>query len=364
MLTDVTALSDMNMVTYSLMNSFSSASYEAHTSSLIPVAHAQLISPMDQPGRLAEATYSEPDPMIGFTTSMNTLLNFTKFQALYVRVNDDMGEVYLALEFAEKSEIPSLLENMSSGMDLSSGDMDELEEGYDKALESLDEMIALAREEAKSPEYDYGDVTIERTGMILTVHASGDLKELQNLPAVKDTQEAPMRARDAARKADLNTIVAAIETYNADEGEFPPESQCLEDLEPLLGSYFPSRTMPEDPAGDSLKVSDELSCSSGYFYASYGDFGYTVWAHVELEKNGNSRTLVIPPAQWKDQGSGLYYGLNKAIFSPSEDLLDDSSVLEDGSTQETLTVPATVIPEEPTSTQETPKKTGVKRSAN
>ena len=32
---------------------------------------------------------------------------------------------------------------------------------------------------------------------------------------------APARARDAARKADINNIIAALETYNSDHQQYP-----------------------------------------------------------------------------------------------------------------------------------------------
>lgn len=70
---------------------------------------------------------------------------------------------------------------------------------------------------------------------------------------------APARARDAARVADLNQVVTALETYASDNnGSYPAEAAgCLPDL----SAYFQGGNVPEDPSG-----ADSGTCATGYSY--------------------------------------------------------------------------------------------------
>lgn len=60
---------------------------------------------------------------------------------------------------------------------------------------------------------------------------------------------APARARDTARKADLNNIIAAIETYNSDHQNYPTEiNKTMADITGM-NSYFQGAQAPVDPQG-------------------------------------------------------------------------------------------------------------------
>lgn len=71
---------------------------------------------------------------------------------------------------------------------------------------------------------------------------------------------APARARDAARVADLNQIVTALETYATDNGGTYPASTtgCLENA---LDTYFQGGSAPTDPQGTGSGT-----CATGYGY--------------------------------------------------------------------------------------------------
>lgn len=93
----------------------------------------------------------------------------------------------------------------------------------------------------------------------------------------------PAKARDAARKADLNQIATALEFYADDNSGAYPDlasgaGDCVADLP--LSSYL--TTMPDDPQGNEVGA-----CGSGYAYYpvnenAAGDFnGYLLVADLE-----------------------------------------------------------------------------------
>ena len=101
------------------------------------------------------------------------------------------------------------------------------------------------------------------------------------LPSVLN---APARARDAARVADLSKISSALETYNADNGKYPDFKGCVEAI-PGLDKYFSGGKAPLDPS--KLPVAD---CQTGgYYYCNLkGSLQtYIVAAKVERDESGN-----------------------------------------------------------------------------
>lgn len=78
---------------------------------------------------------------------------------------------------------------------------------------------------------------------------------------------APVRARDAARKADLSTIVKALETFNVDQGKYPTGSFCFTgtalsgDDGEILNTYFSGSIPPKDPSAAGI-----VSGCEGYYY--------------------------------------------------------------------------------------------------
>lgn len=103
---------------------------------------------------------------------------------------------------------------------------------------------------------------------------------------------APARARDAARKADLSNVIAAIETFNADNGHYPSGSGCISAISDgsntnVLNAYFQGNTPPADPQGQGV-----LTCDTGYVYCPLGDAStgasYLVAAYMELNSSANA----------------------------------------------------------------------------
>lgn len=101
------------------------------------------------------------------------------------------------------------------------------------------------------------------------------------------------RARDAARKADLNTIVKVLETYNSDKGHYPLTGGCLEDVDAAaVKEFFQGKKAPKDPGSTKANLGD-ASCANGYTYCPWNGTGnnYVVGAYMEIPADANARTV-------------------------------------------------------------------------
>lgn len=110
------------------------------------------------------------------------------------------------------------------------------------------------------------------------------------VPTITD---APARARDAGRKATVNSVVTAIEAFNLDNGRYPNGTFCIggtdtatatdeAGLITVLGGAAPSSSLVDDP-------SNVDSCNQGGVslvrYEKLSGGGYQVY--MPLEKSGN-----------------------------------------------------------------------------
>lgn len=124
---------------------------------------------------------------------------------------------------------------------------------------------------------------------------------------------APARARDAARQADLNSIAAAVETYNADEGGYPSALGCIGDGSfAALSDYFPGGQEPSDPSGSNAPAI--ASCDAGeYVYCPLdgSDGSYALVASVEDDGIANSDLTGIVAGDC--DGTGTPAGLTVAV---------------------------------------------------
>lgn len=128
---------------------------------------------------------------------------------------------------------------------------------------------------------------------------------------------APVRARDSARKADLSDIVAAVELYSGDNGNYPVDiATCIDQLEDgtgtpgILDEYFAGGLPPVDPQGKLPDGTDtDANCESGYMYTA-GDGNplyYVIYSRIELPQNGN--------ANWSDLGAYLQQTITASVIS-------------------------------------------------
>jgi type II secretion system protein G len=109
----------------------------------------------------------------------------------------------------------------------------------------------------------------------------------------------PARARDAARKADLNAIVTALEQYAVDnDGQYPPNTAgvgCVDAIA-ALDTYFQSGAAPLDPVGGSKTYGGNTCATGSYGYCRTAS-NYVVAAIMENGgDNNNTNTAGVLPA--------------------------------------------------------------------
>ena len=102
---------------------------------------------------------------------------------------------------------------------------------------------------------------------------------------------APARARDAARKADINNIIAALETFNSDNQHYPTAKICFgkgDAPDDEIAAYFQGQKSPVDPQGASATKAVG-GCDKGqYVYCPLtSPKNYFVMANMEIKGDGN-----------------------------------------------------------------------------
>jgi type II secretory pathway pseudopilin PulG len=113
---------------------------------------------------------------------------------------------------------------------------------------------------------------------------------------------APSKARDASRKAQLSMLSTAIENAKVKDDKYPEKSVCVEELESTIKNYLNDGKMPVDPAG--TQTFGSITCASGYYYQSFGDKGYILWAKMDDQTDGT--TSSTPEEYAKQVDSGIY----------------------------------------------------------
>jgi general secretion pathway protein G len=101
----------------------------------------------------------------------------------------------------------------------------------------------------------------------------------------------PARARDAARKADLNAIVTALEQYAVDnDGQYPANSAtiagCISNLA-AIDTYFQAGDAPTDPTGGAITYGGNACTGGSYGYCRTAS-NYVVAAIMENANDNNS----------------------------------------------------------------------------
>lgn len=99
--------------------------------------------------------------------------------------------------------------------------------------------------------------------------------------------------RDAARRADLDRIAAALEAYRADNGSYPPNGGLLETL-----CAFPPRDAgcAIQPYLDPIPEDLVRGGIGGYWYRSDGRY-FELWAWMEATDEGSDCAGEPPPAE-------------------------------------------------------------------
>lgn len=103
---------------------------------------------------------------------------------------------------------------------------------------------------------------------------------------------APIRARDAARKADIASIVKAVETYNVDVGSYPASfctgTGTLTTPTKEVLQYFAGNMAPVDPSGKDYVNVD--TCKGGYLFCRKDGAPFNYVIATNLEQTGDNST--------------------------------------------------------------------------
>jgi prepilin-type N-terminal cleavage/methylation domain-containing protein len=139
-------------------------------------------------------------------------------------------------------------------------------------------------------------------------------------PTIRD---ALSRGRDAAREGDLNNIATAIETFNADYGQYPSATGCIDDStifeDPanpgtfVVSDYFKGGQPPKDPSPSRTTNVAEgpgpCADTGLYYYEFVGGTGgveYVIGTVMESDTN-NNMTGAFDPASYTLGNSGDYF---------------------------------------------------------
>lgn len=121
---------------------------------------------------------------------------------------------------------------------------------------------------------------------------------------------APARARDAARKAHLNSIITAIEIYNNDNQVYPTGKVCIgtgtSSADKIMDGYFQGGKPVVDPQG--AQAESIGGCPAGsYFYIDFdgNPSNYLVAAYMEQTNDGNNISSNLTSLNSGDDG-GTY----------------------------------------------------------
>jgi hypothetical protein len=343
------AVSQMGQLGTLISNQMSGMFSSAGLSDLnaaLPVAHAQGIAETapDDISLIDDGSSSNS----GFMAVMSALsmAPFIDDAAIYARYRNSEVNIKAEIRLLARNALAEapLIKNTL----LKSGDMkpEDLETAYAKALEMaptitsqlqtmLDEQTRANK--GSTARLSYGDYRFT-----LTINFSKEIAETMVQDLFKAQTEAPKRGRDAARKANLNMITTAIEAYNLDKDEYPASSACVENLD-MLKPYLQGGKAPGEVTGEvkgyELKMDD---CESNYYYQSFGDKGYVLWAKMELTEDGNTSLTpqefesgvasgTVPPMG----EPGTYYMLNKSYIAPGTSLTTSPSTSETPATTPT-----------------------------
>lgn len=137
------------------------------------------------------------------------------------------------------------------------------------------------------------------------------------LPSIMD---APAKSREAARKANMASIVQEVEAGRLDNKKLTQtaifQKTCLTTPLPAGGlgidnfaSYFAGSVVPKDPSGDETWTLDGGTCKGTYLFVVYPntdkDKLYGVFSKVEKEANAN---VLCDKANTAVPGIGTFVG--------------------------------------------------------
>ncbi len=316
-------ISEFSMLSFALFNSIAGGMQISFSGQLLPLAHAQgpLISPNDQPGRLAEATGGQGGLRMGVMTMLNFVLGIAKDFYGFVDYDDGRIQSKFKITIPSREQFSGLASIRTVyGDNPAKGDMDRL---YNDMLGNFETRMGGIEKFVDELKKEYPDVDLDfsYTKNTIDVETSFSLEDFA--PDPENPGDMPSKTRDVSRKADLNNIVVALEIYNADTGSYPQKTACVSDLSELK-KYFSEEKFPEDHNGaQTFETEDgsvKIICDNGYLYQSFGGYEYVIWARMENTNNGNLPFFVTNGFEFKEMESGRYYVVNAASVEKSSEM--------------------------------------------
>jgi hypothetical protein len=264
---------------------------------IIPSAHAQgsFIAPTDKPQRISEATGGTASPRMQAMTLFNSLLTFASDSTLIVRYKSQSLSAQLTTNIFDKNNLSSSAIIKIAKMSGANRGTEELEKAYDMMIESSDKLMPDIQKNLNGSDFKkfYPDsnatITFDHKSFNIGVNlAESDMKKIIDSIKIAQT-EAPMKARNAARKADMNNIIVAIETYNAENSAYPENSMCVDQIADIQ-KYFMNGKSPTDPQGKQTIGTSE--CAGGYYYQAFPgkQSGYMIWGKLENNSGNTNET--------------------------------------------------------------------------
>ena len=259
------------------------------------VSSGGFISPTDNPSAISNATGGTASPRMQAMTLFNGLLSFASDSIFIVRYKNQSLSAQLTTNIFDKNNISSSAVMKIAQMSGAKTGTEELEKAYDMMIESSDKLMPDIQKNLNGSDFKqfYPDsnatITFDHKSFSIGVNiAESDMKKIIDSVKIAQT-EAPMKARNAARKADMNNLIAAIETYNADNNAYPENSMCIDQMADLQ-KYFISGKSPTDPQGKQTIGSFE--CTGGYYYQTFPgkQSGYMVWGKLENNLGNTNET--------------------------------------------------------------------------
>lgn len=120
------------------------------------------------------------------------------------------------------------------------------------------------------------------------------------------------QARDAKRLAAVNEFVAAIESYNLENGNYPDSNFCFSTTTgettvntgdvPYTVANFTTDYYKGQPPELAAVSGEGITCADGIRYVSGGSDGYTVSIPLERDQQANSSS----PTEINTEGTLLY----------------------------------------------------------
>lgn len=277
---------------------------------MITSAHAQgFISAEDNPTAIQASPEESANNNAAMSLGMS--MGFAKNTTVYLKIQSNIIKSKVNINMMNKDEISSSFFTKSS---VYKNDPTALASLYDSTIKQLQTSIPDLQKNMSMlklfvPSFD---AKIDLTDNIFTLNAQISIDDLtkglsDSLPGMLN---GPAKARDAARKADLNNIIAAIETYNSDNQKYPETSGCLESMTGLT-QYFYKNLVPKDTNG--AQTFGNTTCTSGYFYQYIAGKEYVLWAKLEATPGETNLTPDEFEKNVKDNisfatgGGGKYY---------------------------------------------------------